>query len=77
MCLTLLQYLLVGQELYLANKFTTKDLSGLVLIVRYISAPIALRYSSSEQEDFHAFYDAEIDPFWHLSALPPSGYSWI
>ena len=40
------QYLLVGEELYLANKFIENATSGLVLLARYISAPIALRYGT-------------------------------
>ena len=35
------------EELYLANKFPAKDISGLVQFARYISAPITLRYGTS------------------------------
>ncbi|KAL4577145.1 hypothetical protein LXL04_013248 [Taraxacum kok-saghyz] len=47
MCLIPFQCLFVGDELNLANKFTAKEMSGLVQLVRYISAPIALRYGTS------------------------------
>jgi hypothetical protein len=39
---------MVGATLYLTSKFTIKAISGLVLFVRYISGPIALRYGYSE-----------------------------
>jgi len=41
---TPVQCLLVGEELCLASRFTSKVMSGLVLLVGYISAPMALRY---------------------------------
>jgi hypothetical protein len=41
------QCLLVGYALYLASKFTSNAISGLVLFARYINAPIALRYGYS------------------------------
>jgi hypothetical protein len=39
---------MVGAALYLASKFTAKAISGLVLLARYINAPMALRYEYSE-----------------------------
>jgi hypothetical protein len=47
MCLIPFQCLRVGAELYLANKLTENDMSGLVLLARYINAPIALKYGTS------------------------------
>ena len=44
-CFTPVQYLLVGAA-RLASKFTTKAMSGLVLLARYINAPMALRYGT-------------------------------
>ncbi|XP_021286203.1 12-oxophytodienoate reductase 1-like [Herrania umbratica] len=44
MCLIPFQCLRVRKELYLDNKFTTNDISSRVLLARYISAPIVLRY---------------------------------
>ncbi|KAK4354918.1 hypothetical protein RND71_027112 [Anisodus tanguticus] len=45
--LTPFQCLFVGEELNLVNKLTAKVISGRVLLERYISAPIALRYKVS------------------------------
>ena len=39
------QCLLVGSALYVASRFTSNAMSGLVLFARYSSAPIALRYT--------------------------------
>jgi hypothetical protein len=39
---------MIGAILYLTNKFTAKAISGLVLFVRYISAPMTLRYGYSK-----------------------------
>ena len=36
----------MGVELYIANKFNAKDISGLIQFTRYISDPITLRYST-------------------------------
>jgi hypothetical protein len=47
MSLILSQYLLVGSALYLASRFTTNAISGIVLFARYISALITLRYGYS------------------------------
>ena len=41
------QYLLVGSALYLANRFTTNAMSGLVQFAKYMSAPTALKYGNS------------------------------
>ena len=45
-CLIPFQCLLVGAELYLANKLTEKAMSGQVKFARYISAQFALRYGT-------------------------------
>ena len=37
----------VEKELYLTSKFTKNAISGRVLLVRYVSAPIALKYGTS------------------------------
>jgi hypothetical protein len=39
---------MVGTALYLASKLTAKAILGLVLLARYISAPMLLRYVYSE-----------------------------
>jgi hypothetical protein len=39
---------MVGATLYLASRFTAKEISGLVLFTRYISAPMTLRYGYSK-----------------------------
>jgi hypothetical protein len=39
---------MVGAALYLVSLFTAKAISGLVLLARYISALMALRYGYSE-----------------------------
>ena len=54
-CLIPFQCLRVGQELNLANKFTAKAISGLVLFARYISAPMALRYGTSRPKNSSSF----------------------
>jgi hypothetical protein len=36
----------MGVELYLANKLTIKAIYGIVQFVRYMSAPITLRYDT-------------------------------
>ena len=45
--LTPFQYLRIGAELYIASKLTRNAMSGRVQFVRYIRAPIALRYGTS------------------------------
>ena len=35
-----------ANELYLANKFTKNTIYGMILLARYISALIALRYGT-------------------------------
>jgi hypothetical protein len=42
------QWRIVGAALCLARQLTTKAILGLVLFVKYISAPIALRYGYSD-----------------------------
>jgi NhaP-type Na+/H+ or K+/H+ antiporter len=39
---------MVGAALYFPSKFTVKTISGLVLLARYISALMTLRYGYSE-----------------------------
>jgi hypothetical protein len=39
---------MLGAAVYLASRFTAKVISGLVLLARYISAPMTLRYGYSE-----------------------------
>jgi hypothetical protein len=39
---------MVGAALYLASRLTVKAISGLVLLARYISGPMLLRYGYSE-----------------------------
>ena len=47
MYLMLIQCLRVGEELYLTSKFTKNAILGCVLLAKYISAPITLRYDNS------------------------------
>ena len=61
MCFNPLQCLLVGAELYLANKLTANVISCLVVLARYISAPIALRYDLQNQEFPHPFLKVGMD----------------
>lgn len=74
-CLILFQCLRVKEELNLANKFTQKAISGLVLFVRYINAPMALRYGTSGLRTLHHSRNDEIDLYSHLTIIQPSGYS--
>jgi hypothetical protein len=39
---------MVGVALYLVSIFTVKAISGLELLIKYISAPMVLRYGYSE-----------------------------
>jgi hypothetical protein len=39
---------MVGAALYLVSKFTAKAISDLILLARYISAPMTLRYGYLE-----------------------------
>ncbi len=67
MCLISFQCLFVGEELYLANKFTENAISGLVLLARYISAPIALRYGTSgPRSSLYYYLEVEIYLSSHL-----------
>ncbi|KAM3356399.1 hypothetical protein P3S68_023113 [Capsicum galapagoense] len=52
MCLISFRCLLIGAELYLANKLTEKAISGLVVFARYITTPIGLRYDTSGPSQF-------------------------
>ena len=61
MCLIPFQCLFVGDELNLANKFTAKEMSGLVQLVRYIRAPIALRYGTSGPRTSYFLRKGEMD----------------
>ncbi|KAK9157949.1 hypothetical protein Scep_004523 [Stephania cephalantha] len=45
-CLTPFQCLQVREELYLLSRLTTKAMSSLLQFARYISASIALKYTS-------------------------------
>ena len=42
----------MGEELYLANKFTANDISCIVCPLRYISAHITLRHGTSGPNSF-------------------------
>ena len=59
------QCLRVGVELYLTNKLIEKTMSECVQLIRYISAPIALRYGTSGPSTLHPFRKDEMGPFSH------------
>ena len=52
-------------ELYITNKLTEKAMFGRIQLVRYISAPIALRYGTSGPSTLHPFRKDEMGPFSH------------
>ncbi|GKC33676.1 hypothetical protein Tco_1046060 [Tanacetum coccineum] len=73
MCLIPFQCLFVGDELNLANKLTAKEMSGLVQFVRYIRAPIALKYGTSGPRISSSSSQGQNGSLPTLSDLPTIG----
>ena len=56
------------------KQLTAKVISGLVVLARYISAPIALKYGTSEPRISSSFLKVEMDPYSHQVNEQPSEY---